>query len=100
MPKFPGANVPARTPGEAHRKHLAFQRWAEEEESRIIQQRRFLGFKMLPPIARNLLIKAMMDRAWELLDMGEVEAADAILEFVPEVQAGEVLDAFFNPDEI
>ena len=38
-------------------------------------------------------------RAWALLEAGEAEAADAILEFVPEKAATALLDEFF-PDSV
>lgn len=70
---------------------------ARQNEWRIARQRlllRLLG----PETAKEALIAALLDRAWRLLDCGETEAADALLEFVPEQLASELLDEFFFED--
>lgn len=44
------------------------------------------------------LTRAMVERAQQLLDAGQAEACDALLEFVPEADATEMLDAYFKDD--
>lgn len=78
------------------RQDAAFAKWIAEETARIQRQRRFLTRGQGPGIAK--LIAAMLDRAWELLDAGRAEAADALLEFVPEAQATALINEFFPED--
>lgn len=92
--QFPGGERPADAKGrKAHDE--AFARWVAEERARVEVQRR--AFARAQPNAE--VIKLMLDRAWALLDAGECEAADALLEFVPEWQATKLLDEFF-PDSV
>lgn len=92
--KYPGPELSPKATAAQKAKHTAaFRRWVEAEASRIRKQRRFLSKGQGPGIAR--LIEAMCDRAWELLDAGECEAADALLEFVPAERAKALLDEFF-----
>lgn len=91
--QFPGLHIPARTKPERSRRDAAFAKWAAEEEIRIQRQRRFLTKGQGPGVAK--LIQAMLDRAWALLDAGEAEAADALLEFVPAEAAERLLNDFF-----
>ena len=90
---FPGVDMPARTPAEKARKQKAWAKWVAQENARIARQRRWLD---RPGPVRKGLITAMLNRAWELLDAGECEAADALLEFVPHDQAVALLDEFFK----
>lgn len=74
-----------------------FEKWAFEETRRVERQRTL--FAMLPDTrATDRLKQAMLDRAWVLLDAGECEACDALLEFIPEDEAQKLLDEFFNDD--
>lgn len=90
---FPGHHMPTRTKPERARRDAAFAKWAAEEKARIARQRRFLTRGKGPGVAK--MIQAMLDRAWELLDAGETEAADALLEFVPAPDAEKLLNEFF-----
>lgn len=67
------------------------------EEARITEQRRLFAANLGP--ARADLQSAMLNRAWELLDAGECEACDALLEFVPEAAATALLDEYFAEGE-
>lgn len=71
----------------------AFDLWASAERVRIWRQRIYLT-SIHGPI-KDALVRRLLDRAWELLDAGECEAADALLEFVPEPDATALLDEFF-----
>jgi hypothetical protein len=46
--------------------------------------------------ARQSLMLAMLRRAWWILDAGDAEAADTLLEFVPEQHANALLYEFFE----
>jgi transcriptional regulator with XRE-family HTH domain len=67
------------------------------EASRIRRQRALLA-QLGPEGAKAALIKGLLDRAWILLDSGMEGciAADALLEFVPEQLADELLREFFE----
>lgn len=95
--QFPGAHMPARTKAERARRHAAYVKWLAEEHARIRRQRRFLTKGQGPGVAK--MIQAMLDRAWELLEAGEAEAADALLEFVPEAEADKLLNEYFEGDQ-
>ena len=101
MPRFPDS-LPAN-PTKAQRKaHAAafavwaaeFAVWAAEEANRVRLQRAAFAANLGP--ARAELQRIMLDRAWALLEMGECEAADALLEFVPEKLATALLDEYFD----
>jgi hypothetical protein len=64
----------------------------DAENQRIARQR-----SVFPEEADDLK-QAMLDRALELLEAGRMEEADAILEFVPESDAGKLLEDFFWPE--
>jgi hypothetical protein len=49
-------------------------------------------------VAAETLKKAIVDRAWKLLDEGQCEACDALLEFVPEADAEAMLSEYFKED--
>ncbi len=71
-----------------------------EDAKRIVVQREL--FAALPSFgpggcAADDLKKAMIDRAWALLDCGQCEACDALLEFLPEGDARAMLDDYFKP---
>lgn len=92
--RFPGAPLPSKPSAAEKRAHdAAFAKWAAEERVRIAAQRAAMQGNMGP--ARAELQRLMLDRAWTLLDAGECEAADALLEFVPEPAATALLDEFF-----
>lgn len=78
-----------------------FQKWAENETRRVERQRTL--FNMLPDTAAlDRLKQAMLDRAWDLLDGGGLEgaeAADALLEFLPSKDAESLLNEFFRDDD-
>ncbi len=46
--------------------------------------------------AVEALKKAMINRAWQLLDTGFGEACDALLEFLPEAEADAMLKEYFE----
>lgn len=91
---FPGSHMPDRTLRERRERDAAFKAWAASEAERIRRQRVYLT--ALDGPLKNGLVARMLDRAWELLDCGEAEAADAILEFVPADQAERLLQEFFE----
>lgn len=95
--RFPGHNSLPPKPTAAQRRayEAAFMKWAAEEAVRVAVQR--AAFQALMGPSRAHLQQLMLDRAWFLLDSGECEAADALLEFVPEAAASALLDEFF-PD--
>lgn len=75
----------------------AFEKWAHEEMVRVERQRTL--WAMLPDTrALDSFKAAILNRAWVLLDSGECEAADALLEFVPDKDAQKLLDEFFFED--
>lgn len=95
MPEYPGPSLPDRPTAAQRKAHAAaFAEWAAKEADRVRRQRALFAANLGP--ARADLQRAMVDRAWELLDCGECEAADALLEFVPEKAAGDLLDEFFD----
>jgi hypothetical protein len=90
---FPGHHhMPRQTRIERKAYDAAFDEWAAKEAERVATQRGALA--KAQPNAE--VIKLMLDRAWALLDASECEAADALLEFVPEEVASKLLDEFFN----
>jgi hypothetical protein len=94
---FPGQHMPLRTATDRKARDAAYEKWAAEERARIAYQRKPLTQSKPGPV-RQALIKRMLDRAWALLDAGECEAADALLEFVPADQAETLLNEFFPDD--
>jgi len=95
---FSGRELPPNpTRGQRAAHTRAFNRWAADERQRIADQRRVFAENLGP--ARAKLQAMMLDRAWALLEAGECEACDALLEFVPESAADQLLDEFFG-DEI
>jgi hypothetical protein len=74
----------------------AVDAWARSYRERIEHQRALFAANLGP--ARVELQEAMLYRAWALLEAGEGEAADALLEFVPEAAAVRLLDEFFPED--
>lgn len=91
---FPGNHMPTKTAAERKAKDAAYGKWAVEEAERIRRQRIYLT--VLEGFVRDALVKRMLSRAWDLLDAGEAEAADALLEFVPAAYARRLLDEFFG----
>lgn len=69
-----------------------FSQWCADERVRILLQRNV--FKQAGDA--EALRLAMLERAWWLLDGGEPEAADALLEFVPAEHADRLLSEFFD----
>lgn len=92
--QFPGLHMPTRTAAEKRARDRAYAEWAAQENARIARQREAFRANLGP--ARAELQRLMLDRAWELLDAGEAEAADALLEFVPEAEAEALLREFFD----
>lgn len=90
---FPGQHMPERTAAEKRAKRRAFDQWCAEEKVRIARQRAAMKGNMGPAPAE--LQRLMLERAWDLLEAGECEAADALLEFVPEDKADALLNEFF-----
>lgn len=76
---------------------MAAEKWLADEQERIRRQRIYL--ETLSGPWREALVQRMLDRAWDLLDSGQAEAADAILEFVPEARAHALIDEFFPDDK-
>jgi hypothetical protein len=85
--------MPTRTRAQKAAAEAAYVKWAAQEQRRITRQRRFLTRGQGPGVEK--IIQAMLDRAWDLLDAGEAEAADALLEFVPAERAEALLREFF-----
>lgn len=72
-----------------------WERKCAEESARIARQREV--FARLPHCReRQALMAAMLDRAFALLDGGQCEACDALLEFVPEEKSDALLSEYFN----
>lgn len=74
---------------------------AHADRKRIAAQRAI--FASLPEfgpsgIAVDALKTAIIDRAWRLLDRGDCDACDALLEFVPEDDATKMLDEYFKEE--
>lgn len=68
------------------------------DHNRLVERQRSL-WNMLPDTtAKQRLLEAMLSRAWELLDCGQCEACDALLEFLPSEDAERMLRKYF-PDE-
>jgi hypothetical protein len=67
--------------------------WTEDDEKRAERQRTLFG--MLPSSsATDRLKTAMMQRAYDLLSEGRCDACDALLEFLPSIDAGHLLDCW------
>lgn len=71
------------------------------ERKRIATQR--AAFAELPAYGPegasvDQLKQIMIDRAWKLLDIGQCDACDALLEFVPEADATKMLDEYFKEE--
>jgi hypothetical protein len=95
---FPGPDLPPDpTPAQKRTHQRAWDKWVAEERARVAAQRRFLAKVTRRP--RLALEKAMLDRAWALLDAGECEACDALLEFCSEEAADQLLNEYF-PDSV
>lgn len=90
---FPGQHMPTRTAADRKARDAAFEKWVAEERERVRRQRSYLTSLHGP--MRDGIVRRMLDRAWELLDCGEAEATDALLEFVPEADAERLLRDFF-----
>lgn len=90
---FPGAHMPTFTAKQKRERADAFKAWCAAEAERVRRQRTYLSAIQGP--LRDAMVRRMLDRAWELLDCGEAEAADALLEFVPEADAEALLREFF-----
>lgn len=70
---------------------------AHQDRQRIERQRTL--FAMMPDTtARDRLKDGIIARAWELLDIGECAACDALLEFVPSKDAEKMLNEYFAED--
>lgn len=68
-----------------------------QETKRIERQR--TKFAMIPDTAaRDRFKDAVIARAWELLDIGQSEACDALLEFMPSADADKMLNEYFAED--
>lgn len=92
---YPGPDLPPNpTPAQKATHKAAFDKWVAEEEARIARQR--AAFAKAQPNAQ--VTELMLNRAWELLDAGECEACDALLEFVPGWQAKKLLDEYFDEE--
>lgn len=75
---------------------------AHKERERVKAQREL--WAALPEFgpgfaAVEVLKKAIIDRAWRLLDIGEFAACDALLEFVPDADANAMLNEYFREEE-
>jgi hypothetical protein len=73
---------------------------AKERQRIAVQRAMWAALPELGPgfVAAETLKKAMLDRAWELLDRGEYEACDALLEFIPEKDAKAMLNEYFKDE--
>jgi hypothetical protein len=75
---------------------------AHKEGERVKAQRAL--WAALPELgpggaAVEALKAGIIDRASQLLDAGQCEACDALLEFVPEADASKMLSEYFGEDE-
>lgn len=82
-------------PFDAKRERQQRLEWFAREVSRVESQRT-LWTMVYDNSAKDALKIAMLDRAWALLDCGECEAADALLEFVPTKDADKLLEEYFG----
>ena len=94
--RWPDHDMPAKTAKQKVAKNRSWDKWIAEENARIERQRAAFRGNLGP--ARAELEQLMLDRAWELLDANECEAADALLEFVPQEAAAALLDEYFGED--
>lgn len=70
----------------------------EEDQKRVERQRTL--FVMLPDTsATDRLKKAIKQRVYDLMWDGSCAGADALLEFLPEADATEILDAWDNDQD-
>lgn len=93
--QYPGPPLPPKPTARQRAEHdAAFGKWVASERERIARQRRLFAANLGP--ARADLQRAMLDRAWEFLEAGECEAADALLEFAPEKAGDDLLNEFFG----
>lgn len=92
--RFPRAsgNLTAK---EKREDEARFKEWCAEQEARCARQRSAWN-AVYPNGAKDRFRDAMLQRAWELLEAGEAEAADALLEFLPEADGRKLLDEFFE----
>jgi hypothetical protein len=67
-------------------------------ETKRIERQRTLWAMMPDSTAKDRLKEAMLERAWILLDSGQCDACDALLEFLPSKDAHKMLDEYF-PEE-
>jgi hypothetical protein len=72
---------------------------AHQERERVTAQRAL--WAALPEFgpggeAADALKAAIIARAWRLLDSGQCEACEALLEFVPEADARQMLNEYFG----
>lgn len=89
---------PADTEHKKAKNRLAFEAWAAKENARRDRQRQPLS-RFLRGNGAKLLIELLCDRAWALLEMGEADAADELLDFVPAARADALLNQFFPEDD-
>lgn len=90
---FPGYDMPAKTKAQRDERDAAYKAWLAMEADRVFHQRAWLT--SYHNVIGDALIRAMLIRAEALLDMGEADAADALLEFVPESSADRFLEKYF-----
>jgi hypothetical protein len=76
----------------------ASELWRKEENERIARQRELWRLAGFGP-AKAALKQAMLERVWTLLDHANPEAADALLEFLPEADAEAILTEYFDPPQ-
>jgi hypothetical protein len=103
MPQFHWPDLPPkphhRSKGLAEWQQLraereaAWCRWVAEQRERVARQRALFAANLGP--ARAALQADMLSRAWAPLEDNECEAADALLEYLPETAAAELLNEFF-----
>lgn len=75
----------------AARFRLVPERTAESEQVRVERQRTLMAC-VFDSRGKDRLQQAMFDRAADLIGAGELNAADALLEFLPSPQAERLLD--------
>lgn len=71
--------------------------YREREDRRIAQQRNLFTF-LAPSRAVDALKAAMLERARDLMDNGQPECADALLEFLPSADATKMLDQWLDDE--
>lgn len=91
-----GPKLPDRaTAAEVRRWRAEVEAWVKAENARVANQR-LAWERAHTKMGLERVMRLMMDRAWALLDAGEAERADELLNFLPEKVARKLLTDFFG----